>query len=645
MPGFSQDHLRAKIETPLGKDVLLVRGLHGTESISQPFQFNLELASEKDDIQFEAIVGKNVTIEIGMPGQDTRYINGWVSSFSQGATEGRLVSYQAQLVPWFWFLSRVADCCIFQDKTIPQIIEDRFKDAKFTDYSLELSGSHPKWEYCVQYRETTFNFLSRLMEQEGIHYFFRHDKGKHTMVLTDSPAGNKACAQKTLRYSHGTQQDLHEGEVDGWRQQATYPSGRYTLADYNFKTPSTKLKEQKDTIQQWSAVGPREVYDYPGEYTVKKDGTDLADLRMEAEEAATYQILGVTDRAMLEPGSYFGLLGHPRTDFDQSYLLTSVTHGLEQSFGGSNEGTDHYENSFTCIPYEIPFRPVLATPKPVVQGLQSAVVTGKKGEEIDVDEHGRIHVQFHWDREGKSDENSSCRIRCSQPWAGGAFGAISIPRIGDEVLVDFLEGDPDRPVVTGRVYNGEKKPPYKLPDEKTKTTIMTRSTTEGGTDNYNELRFEDKNGKEQLYLRAERDYDRYVKNVARRTVGADDHLHVKKGQFEQIEEDSHRTVGGAMQESIATDFQLKVGTNHDEEVGQKMAVDAGQEIHLKAGMKVILEAGMQISLKAGGGFVDIGPAGVTISGVMVKINSGGAAGSGSGASVQSPDEPEDAPSK
>jgi type VI secretion system secreted protein VgrG len=645
MPGYSQDHLRAKIESPLGKDVLLVRGFHGTESISQPFQFNLELASEKDDIKFEDIVGKNVTVSIEMPGQDTRYYNGWVSSFSQGATEGRLVSYQAQLVPQFWFLSRVADCYVFQEKTIPQIIEDRLKDANFSDYTLELSGSHPQWEYCVQYRETTFNFLSRLMEQEGIHYFFQHEKGKHTMVLTDSPAGNKPCGQKTLRYAHGTQQDLHEGEVDGWRQQATYPSGRYTLEDYNFKTPSTELKTQKDTIQSWSAVGPREVYDYPGEYTVKSDGIDLAELRMEAEEAATYQILGVTNRAMLETGSHFELLGHPRDDFNQAYLLTSVTHGLEQSLGSSNEGTDHYENSFTCIPYKIPFRPVLATPKPVVQGLQSAVVTGPGGEEIEVDEHGRIKVQFYWDREGKHDEKSSCWIRCSQPWAGEAFGAISIPRIGDEVLVDFLEGDPDRPVVTGRVYNGEKKPPYKLPDEKTKTTIMTRSTTGGGTDDYNELRFEDKVDKEQLYLRAQRDYDRYVKNVARRYVGKDDHLHVKEKQFEQIEEDSHRTVGGDMKESIGKGFELKVGTDHQEKVGTKMAVEAGQEIHLKAGMKVILEAGMQISLKAAGGFVDIGPGGVTISGVMVKINSGGAAGSGSGATVTAPDEPEDAPKK
>jgi type VI secretion system secreted protein VgrG len=403
-----------------------------------------------------------------------------------------------------------------------------------------------------------------------------------------------------------------------------------------------------------------EVYDYPGIHTNKSEGDTVTKLRMEEEEALHQIIAGSGNCRSFVPGYKFHADEHPRRDMNGDYLLTEVTHSA--TIGDSYTSTkapsnETYSNHFTCIPFAVPFRPQRITSKPVVQGPQTAVVVGPSGEEIYPDKYGRVKVQFFWDRLGKKDENSSCWIRVSQPWAGKNWGAINIPRIGQEVIVEFLEGDPDRPIITGRVYNDEQMPPYTLPDNMTRTTFLTRSTKGGGSSNWNELRFEDKKGSEQIFMNAERDMDLRVEHDSREFVGNDRSLIVQGDQKEkvqgeqdiQIAKDQNEKVGGDASLNVTGNqnvqvgqtMSLQVGQNLQEKSGQNYAHEAGMEIHLKAGMNVVIEAGLELTIMASGNFINIGPAGVAISGTLVLINSGGAAGSGSPSSPTSPKDPKD----
>src|SRR5208282_5403170 len=436
-----------------------------------------------------------------------------------------------------------------------------------------------------------------------------------------------------------------EDIVQSWGAEQELRPGKYALNDYNFQTPSTSLMANVQTVDQIGGNTKYEIYDYPGIYTKKSDGDDLTKVRMEEEEAVHYLLTGSGNCRSFASGYKFHLDDHPRRDQNGDYLLTEVTHSASvgDSYSGSGgDSEETYSNHFACIAVSIPFRPQRLTPKPVVQGLQTAVVVGPSGEEIYTDKYGRVKVQFFWDREGKKNDQSSCWVRVSQPWAGKNWGSINIPRIGQEVIVEFLEGDPDRPIITGRVYNAEQMPPYTLPDNQTRTTFMTRSTKGGSSSNYNELRFEDKKGSEQLFLHAEKDMDVRVKNDSREYVANDRSLIVKGNQNESVDGDQNITISGNQAEKVAQNLSLQVGQNLNEKSGQNFAHDAGMEIHLKAGMNVVIEAGLELTIKASGGFINIGPAGVAISGTLVLINSGGAAGSGSGSSPQDPKKPDEA---
>ena len=683
------------IDTSLGKDVLLLQALSGRESISSLFTFRLDLASEQNRaVSFKDIVGQNVTIRVTLADDSQRYFNGFVSRFAQSGSDLRFTHYQMEVVPWLWFLTRIADCRIFQEKTIPDIIEEVFKSRGFKDYRLSLTATYDPREYCVQYRETDFNFVSRLMEQYGIFYFFEHENGKHTMVLADSETVHQPCpGQPKARYDLASG-DVHADDViTGWHMEQELRTGKCSLTDYNFKTPSANLFADEATVVNVGGNNSFEIYDYPGEYLDKSQGKSLAAVRMQEEEADHLVVSGSGVCRAFTTGYKFTLEDHYRKDMNDAYVLTEIRHLA--SAGGSysfaeNVEAEQYSNQFTCIPAGVPFRPARITPNPFVQGPQTALVVGKSGEEIWVDKYGRVKVQFYWDRLGKKDENSSCWIRVSQPWAGAGWGAMWIPRIGQEVIVDFLEGDPDRPLITGRVYNAEQIVPYSLPDNQTRSTFMSRSSKNGGASNYNEIRFEDKKDSEQIFVNAEKDMDLRVEKESREFVGANRHLIVKANQQELVEGDKHGHVKGTHFEKIEGDMSLQVngkqmqkiggdqsieldsdqkekvvgnvslqvgkdqktqiggnvslqvGQSRNEKVGQTHAMEAVQTIHLKGGMTVIIEAGMQLSLKGPGGFVDIGPAGVSIQGTMVLINSGGAAGSGPGASPDSPDSP-DAP--
>lgn len=633
---FTDQSRICTIHSVLGPNVLLLQRMEGRERISEPFRFELDFYSEKSDVQFDEIVGTSLTLELQLPDQKKRYWNGVVSRFSQGKRDGRFVAYRAELVPSLWYLTRTTDCRIFQEQTLPDIIGEVFKDYGLSEYRFELNGEHPVWEYCVQYRETAFNFVSRLMEQEGIFYHFEHEASRHTMVLGDSSSVHQPCPDQADADYATDAAARRAGEVESWRYERELPPGKVALKDYNFKLPKDDLLSERKTVD---AIGKKfgyEVFDYPGEYASKGEGSGLAGLRLEAEESASHEIHATSDLGAFSAGYRFHLRNHYRKDFNEEYVLTEVQHSIEAG-PGYGEGASAYENRFVCIPCSVPFRPLRRTPKPIVQGPQTAVVVGPAGEEIYSDSYGRVKVQFFWDRRGKFDENSSCWIRVSQGWAGKIWGGIALPRIGQEVIVEFIEGDPDRPIITGRVYNGELMPPYELPRHQTMSTFKSRSTKAGAADNYNEIRFEDEKGKEQLFVHAEMDMDHRVKQDYRSIVRRDRDGIVERDQRCRIDGNENAQVGGSRLEKIGGSVHLQVGGDRHETIGNIYANDTGTEISLKAGMKVVIEAGAQLHLKVGGNHIDIGPGGIVIQGTMVRINSGPSPATGTPAR---PDEPE-----
>ena len=673
---YSQDHRLIAVDTPLGKDVLLLQELTGIEGISSLFSYELNLlAYENESIVFKDIVGQKVTITLHLPDGTPRYINGYVSRFTQGETDKRsFTHYHAQVVPWLWFLTRQADCRIFQNLAVPDIISQVFNLFEFKDFRLSLKNSYPQLEYCVQYRETSFNFVSRLMEEFGIFYYFDHStQGKHTMVLADQSNTLPACPSSPVSYDTQVGGLYDPEAISNWHVGQEVRTGKYTVTDYNFTTPSTSLLANDPTVVDLAASHPLELFDYPGLHTNKDQGDTVAKVRMQEEEAGYMVVSAEGNCRGLMSGYSFELKNHYRSDQNMNYVVTEVRHfasaGQSYTTAGT-EGGETYSNHLTCIPASVTYRPPRVTPKPFVQGPQPALVVGKANEEIWVDKYGRVIVQFYWDRLGKKNENSSCWIRASQPWAGGNWGAMWIPRIGQEVLVSFLEGDPDRPVITGRVYNANQMPPYTLPDYQTRSTFMSRSSKGGGSSNYNELRFEDLKEHEQIFMNAEMDMDLRVEKDSREFIGANRHLIVTTNQVEQVQTDKHLHVKGNHFEAVDGNMSLNVTGNQMESVtgNKSLAVTGNQSesvtgnlslavtgqqqdtsmsyamktdttIHLNAGVSAVIEAGVDLTLKVGSNFIDINPAGVFITGTMVFINSGGAAGSAPDASPQSPDSP------
>jgi type VI secretion system secreted protein VgrG len=646
--GYTQDNRLLALATPLGADVLLLQGFSGHEGISRLFSFHLDLFSENNSISFKDIVGQNVTISVTLADQSLRYFNGFVSRFAQRGADARFTHYQMEVVPSLWFLTRNANCRIFQNMTIPDIIQQVFSDRGITDFKRTLTGTYDPREYCVQYRETDFNFVSRLMEQYGIFYFFIHENGKHTVVLADSASAHQPCpGQSSAQFNQAGGGLDAEDVVTECHMEQELRTGKYSLSDYNFETPSANLMSSAPTVVNVGGNANFEIYDYPGEYCNHSQGGTLAKTRMQEEEAGHLLMTGSSICRAFTSGYKFDLEDYYRDDVNGTYVLTEIQHvaseGGSYSLTGGGAG-ESYSNRFTCIAVDVPFRPLRITPKPFVQGPQTAVVVGKSGEEIWVDKYGRVIVQFYWDRQGQKNENSSCWIRTSQPWAGGNWGAMWIPRVGQEVVVSFLEGDPDRPIITGRVYNAEQMPAYTLPDEQTKSYFKSYSSKGGG--GFNEFRYEDKKGEEQIFMHAEKNLDIRVKNNEYETVCKDLHLVVEQDRYEHIENDHHEVVDRDQMQSIGRDHHLKItgkqaveidqthslkvtgdvaeqfGANHSEQVSQAL--------YLKAGMTIVLEAPLGITLKCGGNSVVLDPSGVTltssalitIQGTLVNINSG-----------------------
>ena len=643
---FTQQNRSLRISTPLGPDAVILTALRGEEAVSSLFHFDAVMVAEGQDLSFDAIVGKNVTVVLEAPGAAKRYLNGYVSHFAHVPRHGDFQEYRAEIVPWTWFLTQTRDCRIFQDLSVPDIVQKIFGEYAFAEYLLKLQRSYAPREYCVQYRETDLAFVARLLEEEGICYFFTHEDGKHTLVLADGSSGWATATNDRVEFQTQVDQSPAPDTMQGFAKQQALRPGKHTLRDYNFERPAVDL-----TSNATGAAGRDfEVFEYPGGYATQADGDQRATTMQAAEDATRTLFRGASQHRGLVPGHRFDLSKHPVSD--GSYVVLRARHEALEPWGPAgteSDGTPTYSSDLDCITVETTFRPARRTPRPVVQGVQSGVVVGPEGEEIFTDQYGRVKVKFVWDREGRANEKSSCWIRVSQNWAGKRFGTIFLPRIGQEVLVDFLDGDPDRPIVIGRVYNAVNMPPYELPANQTRSTMKSLSSK--GGKGFNEIRFEDKAGDEQLFINAERDFDLRVGNDRREWIERDHHLVAKRDSIEQIDRNAHlvvkqgRTtrVGGDDNLSV-TGYQaihvkgaqsLKVDGEQTESV-QGHSLTASQSIYVNAGMRIVIEAGAQITLKAGGNFIDIGPAGVAIQGTMVLINSGGAPGAGVAGSLISP---------
>jgi type VI secretion system secreted protein VgrG len=605
-----------EITTPLGRDVLLFHRMTATEQLGALFQLQLDLLSPEPDISFEDILGQNITVRVSLPNHKERYFNGYVSHFSHLGTYKEFNAYGATVQPWFWFLTRTADCRIFQERTVPDIIKSVFKDHGFSDYEESLSGHYRTWQYCVQYRETDFNFVSRLMEKEGIYYYFKHEKKKHIMVLSDSVCSHEPYPgyEQLPYYPPDDNLRRERDHIYQWNVARGIQPGSYSLNDFDFTRPKANI-EVKSSMQRSHARGAMEIYDYPGEYCETSDGESYVRARIEELQMAHEQVVGQGNARGIAAGSLFSLTGYGREDQNREYLVVSATHQVESdayASGPSADGGPVYACNFSVLDSKQPFRPARNTPKPVVQGPQTAIVVGPAGEEIYTDKYGRVKVSFHWDRYSRSNETSSCWIRVAQVWAGKQWGGIYIPRIGQEVIVEFLEGDPDRPIITGRVYNNDNMPPYALPAHATQSGIKSRSSKGANANNYNELRFEDKKGDEQIHLHAEKDWTIKIKNDKKQTIDNDETLTVTNNRT--------KTIGKNQSESIGDDLTLTVDKKSTTTVGADMALSVGRSLNIDAVDVINITSAKQISFSSGGASIAMNSSGdITISGNLVTI--------------------------
>ncbi len=613
------------IKTPLDEGKLLFNRMSVHEELGRLFEYSLELLSEDSEIKLEDVLGQPMTIKLELPDGSFRYFNGFVTRFSLTGSHGKYITYRALLRPWFWFLTRKSDCRIFQKKTVPDIIKQVFRDNGFSDFEESLSGAYREWDFCVQYRETDFNFVSRLMEQEGIYYYFKHLDGKHTLVLSDSVSSHDTFpgyADIPYKPVGSTSHDT-EDHIATWALTKAVQTGAYSLRDFDFEKPRASL-ETKSTVTRNHQYSEFEFYDYPGEYVESSDGDNYVSTRIQELQAQHERVEASANARGVATGYLFNLTEFPRADQMREYLIVSVTY--EMSIGGYESGSNERDTircNFTAIDSKQPFRTQRITPKPSIQGPQTAIVVGKSGEEIWTDNFGRVKVKFHWDRTETANENSSCWVRVANIWAGKKWGGIHIPRMGQEVIIEFLEGDPDRPIITGRVYNADNMPPYDLPANATQSGIKSRSSKGGSPDNFNEIRFEDKKGEEQVYIHAEKNQDNIVENDETTSVGHDRTEDV--GHDETITIGSNRsvtigsnktetiainkaetigvakelTIGGAYQVTVGAAMNETIGAAKAEEIGGAKSVNVGLNSSENIGGNKSVDAGKKMSLTAG----------------------------------------------
>ncbi|HNE01602.1 MAG TPA: type VI secretion system tip protein TssI/VgrG [Plasticicumulans sp.] len=615
---ITQANRPVTVSCSLGTDKLLLRRLHGRERLGRLFEYELELASEDFAIDPAGLLGKPLGVELELPsGDGSRWFHGIVASFGQSGSDGRIATYRVRLRPWFWLLTHCSDCRIFQAKSVPDIVKQVFENLGFADYELKLNGSYAPREYCVQYRETDFDFVSRLLEKEGIFYYFRHEDGRHVLVLVDDNASLAAQpGYEEVPYFPPDQLGRRPRDhLWAWSQALSVQTSALTLNDFDFERPSAQL------LAASSASGPAagyKRYDYPGAYTQTSPGEHYARTQLEALRTRAAECRFTGDARGLSCGALFTLSGCPNDKLNIELLITSAEYRLTQDayHSGPNAGKLDFELDIAAQDNQLPFRSEPLTPPAQVLGPQTAIVVGPAGEEIFTDKYGRVKVHFHWDRYDGQDEHSSCWIRVAQVWAGKGWGGMMIPRIGQEVVVDFLEGDPDRPLITGRVYNGEQPVPFALPANATQSGWRSRSSKGGSTANCNEIRMEDLKGSEELFIHAEKDELHEVENDQTlsvghdrsETTGRDRTLVVGRDKSETV--DRHKTVHIVgnhveridmnMEVSVASNLTETVGINYSETVGAAMELTVGGLLNIAVGAAMSEEVGLQKTDVVGG---------------------------------------------
>ena len=603
MGQLTQDTRPAQLQTPLGKDVLVLASFVASEGLSELFEFNVETLSEQENINFDNAIGQACTIKQTTYDNKIRYYNGILTATRQAGKMGDLFHYNLVLRPWLWLLGRKADCRIFLKKDVKEIISEVFKKAGFTDFVFRTTGDFHKIPYCVQYRETDLAFCSRMMEHYGIYYFFEHTDGKHTLVMADARTSHKSIPDLPKlpfiqRHAGANRVEQH---VHSWVSDRKLRTGKVHFNDYDYLKPGKNLKAPKESQEKYTH-SKLEMYDYHHKYDEKDKGERHAQYRLEAEQAFDYRRRIHGDAASIHPGGLVTVEHHPTASENQEYLIVGARHMYSsQPYRSGGGGSGGYSGSYDILPSTRPYRSLPKTPKPRIYGIQTAKVVGKKGEEgeeISTDEHGRIWVQFHWDREPQK----SCPVRVAQTWAGTQWGAIFLPRIGMEVVVDFLEGDPDRPLVTGCVYNGDNKPPYDLPANKTMTGWKSDSSRHNG--GYNEFVFDDKQDSEKIRLHAERDHEITVKNAETRTIGE---------TFTPPKGSASRST--TLQNG---DDQLTI------QVGdQTISIPAGNQTTTVA-MAISTTADLSISLTVGPSTVSITPGSISLVSPVINLTAVGA---------------------
>jgi type VI secretion system secreted protein VgrG len=661
---------RAELTSELTAEPHHIKRFSGREGLSELYSFVIDLDEVEEQVDAAKVMGTEAVLTIRQDDGRGRFVSGIVESVHQlDRREDGSVRYRVRLVPLLWLLTLRTDCRIFHEKDVTAIITKVFESAKLTDFEFVLGRKYSDREYCVQYCEADYDFVSRLMEEEGLYFYFRHEKDKQILVITDSSDLHSLCPDlPPIRYWQAS--DSEESSRDtlyDWNRHRSLHSSGFALKSYSFESPSDSLNVQAATVSDNPLPAYHEVFDYPGKYKASSDGEQLAQVRMESLEAASAQVTARSGSVEMCSGYLFELSHHFEASSDGQYLITSVEHEMDEGERSQEKEPSVYRNRLTCVPAGVAYRAPLVTPKPRILGTQTAFVVGPDGEEIYTNKDGRIKLRFHWDRWGRTkhengaDWDTSCFVRVAQSAAGKAWGGMFLPRIGQEVVVDFIDGDPEAPLVIGSVYNGLAQPPYKLPDKQTFSTIKTNSSK--GGEGFNELRFVDARDAEQVFLRGQKDLDLWVGNDRREQVGRDRNLIIERHRVTNVKEESHETIESHRYQKVDEDDHLEVGgmqairvtKNRSMEVKEDVVDEIGGDHSEKVtgdffldAKGVVIEAKTGITLKMGGSSIVLDASGVTIKGgvvtvdgSMVKIASGPGSSptAGSAGSLDSPEEP------
>ncbi|PMG49476.1 type VI secretion system tip protein TssI/VgrG [Shewanella sp. 10N.286.52.B9] len=600
------------ITTPLGKDTLYLTHFTASEAISQLFSISVSMFTIGTQIKLEDLVGKNVCISLRNAESDgaARYFHGVISHIESAGMRTAAadvaqdyIDYQAVIVPRAALMKQRTNCRIFQNQSVIDILTDIFGQHAVS-FQNKTTRTYPNYEYCVQYLESDLDFVTRLLQQEGIFYFFDHSIGDHKLVLADDITAYNACDEAQVRCFSG---HLAESHVSHWQGGMSMVSGGFAQKGYDYTQPK-KFPSGSNAKNDLPEQKNLEVFDYLGESELNSRSQPLADNHLEAFQKDMNKCSGQSDCRSFTVGKFFTFKDHENSSFKGKTFLVSAlrTSATQPNQSGASQSGSHavYHNDFECVPNSTPYRSSLLMQKPLINGVQTAVVTGEPGDEQHIDKFGRVKVQFHWDREGEFNSKSSCWIRVAQSWAGNKWGAFFFPRVGQEVLVEFINGDPDQPIISGAVYNADLMPPYALPAKKTQSGIKSHSTKEGGADNFNELRFDDEKGKELLFFQAEKDH----------------HLNVKNDQKDKVGNDRFTEVVNNDNEKVGNDSKLEIGNDRKQDIGNNETVKVGKVLNIEAGNEIVIKTGGASIKMSSDGSISIEGTNIKIKGTDVKVN-------------------------